>query len=212
MQFEHEVAFRGDDDVQRLGKAKVAICGCGALGSNLAVSLVKQGVKSIRLIDFDRVTEGNTALQHYGLQDVGTLKVQALSASIFDDLGAIVEISHSKITESNAKKELRDCKIVVDCFDNTQSRSILKAFGDHNRVPVIHAGVVGGYGEVVHNAVYKVPEETGAADVCDYPLARNLVTLTVSVLSEEVVRMILGKPPRSVSITLEDLAIRPYLG
>lgn len=71
-----------------------------------------------------------------------------------------------------------------------------------------------GYGEVVWDEVYMVPQDagTGAVDVCDYPLARNLVMLVVTMLSEETLDFCTAAKPRrtSWSVTLKDLSIRKY--
>jgi hypothetical protein len=44
--------------------------------------------------------------------------------------------------------------------------------------------------------------------VCDYPLARNLVMLTVAVASELALRFITAGEQHSRSITLGDFAVR----
>ncbi len=49
-----------------------------------------------------------------------------------------------------------------------------------------------------------------AGDVCDYPLARNLVLLAVAVASEAVVRFVLDGVKQDWSVTLGDFAIRSF--
>jgi hypothetical protein len=56
--------------------------------------------------------------------------------------------------------------------------------------------------------VYRVPAD-GGQDVCDYPLARNLVLLAVAVAAETLVRFVLDGELRSSSATLRDFAVRP---
>ena len=45
----------GEQIADAFGRATVAICGLGGLGSNIAVSLVRAGVGTLILIDFDKV-------------------------------------------------------------------------------------------------------------------------------------------------------------
>ena len=47
-------------------------------------------------------------------------------------------------------------------------------------------------------------------DVCDYPMARGIVVLTVAVLAEEIADFTLADKPRRLnwSITLRDLAVK----
>jgi hypothetical protein len=59
---------------------------------------------------------------------------------------------------------------------------------------------------VVWDEVYRVPRDV-AGDVCEYPLARNLVLLSVAIASETIVRFILGGERRSRSATLTDFAV-----
>ncbi|KAF0226399.1 MAG: UBA/THIF-type NAD/FAD binding protein, partial [bacterium] len=49
-------------------------------------------------------------------------------------------------------------------------------------------------------------------DICDYPLARNLVMLAVAVASETIVTFIDKVKKENFTITLTDFAIKPYLG
>ena len=53
-----------------------------------------------------------------------------------------------------------------------------------------------------------MPRDVGG-DVCDYPLARNLVLLAVAVASETVVRQVLSGERQNWSVTLRDFSVRP---
>ena len=55
---------------------------------------------------------------------------------------------------------------------------------------------------------YRVPRDVGG-DVCDYPLARNLVLLAVAVASEALCDSSAMAVEVGWSITLRDFAIRP---
>lgn len=55
------------------------IIGCGAIGSTLAENLVRYGLTNIVLYDFDNVEGHNVANQMYTEEDIGRLKVDALS-------------------------------------------------------------------------------------------------------------------------------------
>ena len=49
-----------------------------------------------------------------------------------------------------------------------------------------------------------------AGDVCDYPLARNLVLLVVALASEVLLHFVLDGARQSWSVTLRDFAVRPW--
>ncbi len=61
---------------------RIDVVGAGAIGSRLVFSLVRLGLISVHVWDFDRVEEHNLANQLYGRSDVGKLKVEALQALI----------------------------------------------------------------------------------------------------------------------------------
>jgi tRNA A37 threonylcarbamoyladenosine dehydratase len=88
--FAHEEAYRGDDLLRKLEK-QVVICGAGALGSNLADTLYRQGFTKVRVIDMDRVEGHNVNTQFYGSNDVGAMKVNALKTRLFRDTGVEIE-------------------------------------------------------------------------------------------------------------------------
>src|SRR5438128_11960899 len=76
--FHHEAIYRGADSLSKLAGLQVTLCGAGALGSQLADNLARQGVQHLRVIDRDRVEEHNVSTQLYGESDVGAWKVEVL--------------------------------------------------------------------------------------------------------------------------------------
>jgi sulfur carrier protein ThiS adenylyltransferase len=65
-----------------LQKSVVAIAGCGGLGSNAAVSLVRAGIGKLIITDPDIVEESNLNRQYYFLSDIGVKKVKVLTAHL----------------------------------------------------------------------------------------------------------------------------------
>ena len=72
---------------------------------------------------------------------------------------------------------------------------------DHPAAPHPRKGKRGSAGDMS-------PQDV-AGDVCDYPLARNLVLLVVAVASEVIVRFALTGIRQDFSVTLRDFAISP---
>ena len=62
----------------KLQRARVAVCGLGGLGSNVAVALARSGVGHLHLLDFDRVELSNLNRQQYKVSHLGQLKPLAL--------------------------------------------------------------------------------------------------------------------------------------
>lgn len=206
--FHHEDLFRGQGSAEKLREGQMTLCGAGALGSNLADMLVRQGFQRLRVIDRDRVEEHNVSTQVYGQDDVGARKVDVLRNHVFRVVGLEIEAVGKELSERTVRKLLENSGIVIDAFDNSASRRILFDYCHQEGIPCLHAGLFADYGEVVWNENYRVPGDVGE-DVCDYPLARNLVLLTAAVASEALVRFVLQGLRQNWSITLADFAIRP---
>ena len=79
----HEALYRGDEALARLAGARIVLCGAGALGSHLAEHLLRQGVRQLTVIDFDRVEQHNLGTQSYEEGDIGAFKVDALRARCY---------------------------------------------------------------------------------------------------------------------------------
>ena len=62
----------------KFGDRRVDVVGVGAIGSKVALSLAKLGVRNLHAWDFDTIEEHNIANQAYDISQVGDLKVRAL--------------------------------------------------------------------------------------------------------------------------------------
>jgi molybdopterin/thiamine biosynthesis adenylyltransferase len=204
----HERIYRGADQIARLGSVPIALCGAGALGSMLADNLAHQGFAQWKVIDRDRVEEHNVGTQLYGESDVGAWKVEVLRNRLFRAVGVEIEAVVKELTERNAPSLLKGSGLIIDTFDNSAARRIVQDRSRAMAVPCLHVGLFADYAEVIWDEGYRVPRDA-EGDVCEYPLARNLVLLAVAVASEALIRFVLDGSRGDRSITLRDLAIRP---
>lgn len=192
--------------MQKLAGASVFICGAGALGSNLAVNLARMGLHKLTVIDMDRVEEQNIGTQVYSIEDVGAKKADMLRNIIYRGVAEEITVYGERLTDKNVAKLLKGATLVVDTFDNSASRALVQQHCAAGNIACLHAGVAGGYGEIIWNENYKVPDDAGL-DVCDYPLARNLILMVVAVASEVLVRFVADGVKEHYSITIGDLII-----
>jgi molybdopterin-synthase adenylyltransferase len=206
--FHHEAIYRGAEQVARLASQHLTICGAGALGSQLADNLARQGFQQLRVIDRDRVEEHNVSTQLYGASDVGSWKVDVLRQRLFRATGVEIEAIRKELSDRTARTLLQEGGLVIDTFDNSTSRRLVQEHCRTLQLPCLHVGLYADYGEVIWDEGYGVPQDV-AGDVCDYPLARNLVILVIAVASEVVVRFALAGVRQDWSVTLRDFAIRP---
>lgn len=210
--FHHEEILRGKDLVKRLAEFRIVVCGDGAIGSNLVGTLTRQGFSNLCVIDFDRVDTHNVNTQEFDMEDVGALKVTATQSRVFRTVEVDIDTIDKKLDAKTVKKFLKGADLVVDGFDNNEARQIVQDHCRKEGIDCLHAGMDAEYGEVVWDEVYTVPKDGEGVDVCDYPLARNLIMVTVSIAAEEILDHCLAKTPRrqSWAFTLKDLKIGPY--
>ena len=205
--FHHENLYRGPDLLAKLATLRVTICGVGAIGSNLADNLVRQGVSRLRAIDHDRVEEHNVSTQAYAEADVGVWKVEALRNRLFKVAGVEIEAIRKELTPQNAKQLLADCDLVIDAFDNSIARQLVQQTVRSAKIPCLHVGLYEDYCEAIWDDHYRVPSDV-QGDVCDYPLARNLVLLAVLISTEKILTFASTGAQQDLSGTLHDLSVR----
>jgi len=205
--FFHEELHRTTAVMQRLKDFPIAICGAGALGGNLTENLARTGLTQIKVIDGDRIEERNLSTQPYYQSDVGAYKVKILTNTLYRALGISLQSINQRLTDDTVHKFLKDSSLVIDTFDNSPSRQSVKDYCTTHQIPCLHIGLASDYGEIIWNDHYRVPSPVND-DVCDYPLARNLVLLTVAVASEAILRFITEQKQDSYTITFADFSIK----
>jgi molybdopterin/thiamine biosynthesis adenylyltransferase len=156
------------------------------------------------------VEERNLSTQPYYRSDIGAFKAQILANSLYRAIGIKINAKTKELTSENSG-DLIDSKtrVIVDTFDNSIARQAVKDYCDRTNIPGLHIGMASDYAEIIWNENYRVPSPTHD-DICDYPLARNLVTLTVAIACETLVTFVATGERKNFTVTLADLAIAPY--
>jgi molybdopterin/thiamine biosynthesis adenylyltransferase len=207
--FYHERLQRTDTVMRTLRDFPVTVCGAGALGGNLTETLARQGFGRLTVIDRDRVEERNLSTQPFFKSDIGAQKAKILANSLYRALGTTVTGKAEELTATTVEKLLKGSGLVVDAFDNSAARDLVTTHCREKAIPCLHVGLAAEYAEILWNDVYRVPSNAND-DICDYPLARNLVLFTVSVAAEVLVRFIATGETGNYTITLQDFAVRAY--
>jgi molybdopterin/thiamine biosynthesis adenylyltransferase len=205
----HEKKYRGDKLLKKIAECELTFCGVGAIGSNLMDNMVRQGFKKITAIDFDRVDDHNRHTQLWGRRDVGQLKVAAMKTAVFNSMGVTITDISRKLEASNVDKYLKKGTLVIDGFDNPESRALVHEHCQKNQITCLHVGLYKDVAEVTWDSVYRVPKAVTGLDVCEYPLARNIILLAVTTATEVVIRYLSTGDQESYFITLGDLKILP---
>ncbi|HLO49817.1 MAG TPA: ThiF family adenylyltransferase [Kamptonema sp.] len=206
----HEQLYRSAAVMSLLKKLPVTVCGAGALGANITENLVRSGFENLKVIDRDRIEERNLSTQPYYRSDVGAFKAKILANNLYRALGVKVDAQSKELTAANAATLLTNSGLIVDTFDNSIGRQALKDWCAKTSTPCLHVGLATDYAEIIWNQHYRVPSPAND-DVCDYPLARNLVMLTVAVACEVIINFAAAKQQQSFTVTLGDFAIKPLI-
>ena len=140
----------GEAGQQRLLDARVAVVGCGALGSFQAGALARAGVGFQRIIDRDYVELSN--LQRQWLFDQcdveqGLPKAIAATrkiAAINSDIEA--EPAVADLTPENIDDLLGDTGLILDGTDNFETRYLINDYAVSRGRPWVYGAAVGSYG------------------------------------------------------------------
>jgi molybdopterin/thiamine biosynthesis adenylyltransferase len=130
-----------------------------------------------------------------------------LRQRLFRATGVEIEALRKELNDKTARGLLQESGLVVDLFDNSTSRRLVQEHCRALELPCLHAGLHADYGEVIWDEDYRVPQDV-PGDVCDYPLARNLVLMVVALATEVIVRFATEGVRSNWSATLKDFAIR----
>ncbi|WP_069631957.1 sulfur carrier protein ThiS adenylyltransferase ThiF [Campylobacter pinnipediorum] len=111
--------------LEALNRQKIIICGAGGIGSNLAVMLVRSGLKNLSIVDFDIVEQSNLNRQYYFKKHLGMPKVKALKSVLTEIDDVCVDDINQKITQENAKEILSGFDIICEAFDDASQKAFL---------------------------------------------------------------------------------------
>lgn len=120
------IARHGEERFRRFKNSRVAVCGLGGLGSNVAVALARAGVGELHLIDFDEVDLSNIHRQQYVMKQIGMKKTDALR-ELIEQIAPYTEILTDtvQITEENYVNLLKEDDLICEAFDCPEAKAML---------------------------------------------------------------------------------------
>jgi adenylyltransferase/sulfurtransferase len=150
-----QVRYRplGHEGQRRLAASRAMICGCGALGSMLANTLVRAGVGAVRIVDRDFVELGNLHRQVlFDEADAAAGLPKAVAAA--EKLRRInssvaVEPVVADITPANIEMLCAGADVLLDGTDNFETRFLINDAAVHLGLPWVYGGCVGAEGQTM---------------------------------------------------------------
>ena len=145
--------------IRQIRQTKVGLAGAGGLGSNCAQLLTRSGFLRFVLVDFDRIEPSNLNRQFFFQHQLGEGKAAALAENLRRINPAILaECRREKVTAANARSMFADCDVVVEAFDNPESKKMLvEAYATSGKLLVAASGIAG-WGDSDRISVHKISD------------------------------------------------------
>ena len=159
----------GNNGMEKLKNAKVAVFGIGGVGSFVCEGLARSGIGNFILVDYDKTDESNINRQLIATtKTIGKYKVDLMKERILEiNPNANVEVFREfYMADSEIDIITKDLSYVVDCVDTIMAKIAIVCNCDALDVPVISSM---GTGNKLNPEMFEVADiyETS---VC--PLAR----------------------------------------
>lgn len=132
----------------RLGAARVAIIGCGGLGSNVAAMLLRSGVRSLTLVDFDVVALDNLNRQMFFRDQIGKLKTEALAQTLMRiDPAVDLRLISRRISSADLLEVIGDADAIAEAVDGADTKAMIVEVcsRDLPDVPLVTVSGLAGY-------------------------------------------------------------------
>lgn len=172
---------------------KVIVFGTGAIGSNLLYQLAMSYPDAHYVgVDFDVVEDRNLKTQLFLKPHLGTAKVNAIRVYLaLKNDKVVFKPVHKKVTSNKdiqaildvvSAKETDEDLLIIDSFDNIESRTLLHNYGFKN---IVHAGFSPKMTtEITWGDRYVIPVAyDNVEDICENPQATSFIMLSVSLVT-----------------------------
>lgn len=186
----------------RLADKRVAIIGCGGLGSNAAVMLVRAGVGHLVLIDFDVVSESNLNRQAFFADQIGMLKTEALAVNLRRIRPAVeLTLVSERLTAATLADAVAGADVAIEAVDAADTKATITAvFMDRlPQMPLVTASGLAGCSsantivtERLANRLYLVGDLTSDVSA-GLPLYATRVMVAAAAQAHMALRLLLGE-------------------
>jgi adenylyltransferase/sulfurtransferase len=184
------------------------IIGGGGLGSNSANTLVRMGIGSLDIIDFDTVERTNlhrTSL--FTEEDVGKPKAAVLQKKL-QEINAEVLVKGIKqsVTKDTIHALTKKADVVLDGTDSLSLRFLINEISVQQNIPWVYAGVYETVGMVMGVVPKKTPclqciaQNIPEQKASETPVLGNLPATIAAIQCTETVKILFGKPPAGLII------------
>jgi molybdopterin/thiamine biosynthesis adenylyltransferase len=143
----------GEAGQKKLLASRVTLCGCGALGTVLANSLVRAGIGFVRIIDRDFIETHNLQRQVLFDEDdvaAGIPKAEAAARKLRRINSEIeIEAIVTDIDHTNILDFVKDVDLILDGTDNFEVRYLVNDAAIKLGKPWVYGGAIGSVGQTM---------------------------------------------------------------
>jgi molybdopterin-synthase adenylyltransferase len=197
----------GEAGQARLAESAALVCGCGALGSVAANTLVRAGVGRVRIVDRDFVETNNLQRQVlFDERDVAEQLPKAIAAAAkLRKINSEVEVEPvvADVDPSNIERLCEGIDVIVDGTDNFETRFLLNDLAVSKRIPWVYGGCLGAEGQTMTILPGETPclrcliEECplpGTLPTCDTAgILAPIVNVIASIEAIEAIKILSGR-------------------
>ena len=196
----------GEEGQRRLHSSRALVCGCGALGSVIANTLVRAGVGAVRIVDRDFLELNN--LQRQVLFDEDDLRADlpkaVAAANKLRRINSAVEIEPlvTDVDHRNIEALCAGVDCIVDGTDNFETRFLLNDASLKFGIPWVYGGCLGAEGQTMtilpgetpcFRCVMAEPPDAGATPTCDTAgILAPIIGVIASIESIEAIKILSG--------------------
>lgn len=139
-QFSRTELLLGEEAMERLSRARVAVFGVGGVGGYAVEALVRSGIGAVDLIDDDKVCLTNLNRQIIATRStVGKYKVDVMKERILD-INPECEVRVHKcfyLPETQDQFDFREYSYVIDAVDTVTAKIALVMQAQETKTPII---------------------------------------------------------------------------
>lgn len=152
---------RLSDETQKFANSRVGIVGLGSVGSKIAISLARSGVRRFLLVDDDYLDTGNMVRHELSWSYVGSHKVEAVRDMLtLVAAGVQVDVNNSRMAGQESPmaasvvlRDLSKCDLLIDATANPEVFLLLAALAKRNGTPLCWGEIfAGGFGGMIARA------------------------------------------------------------
>jgi molybdopterin-synthase adenylyltransferase len=210
--YSRQILFNGigKEGQLRLLESRVAIIGCGALGTAQGEALSRAGVGRLRIIDRDFVEASNLQRQTMFTEvDAAERLPKAIAAARhIGEINSEIQIEPEvlDVNHTNIERLIEGCDVVLDGTDNFATRYLINDACVKHGINWIYGAAVGSYGVTMTirpqvtpclRCVFEEAPPAASAPTCDTAgVIMPIINLVAAVQVSEALKLLTGQPDR----------------